>query len=84
MLKFREFYFRIPRTARASHRSIPHIGCDRESRRIQHAMKKHAMKTLLLGVVAAAAILGAAPASAEYREVRIVRDWDPPWHHPPW
>jgi len=35
------------------------------------------MKTLLLGVVAAAAILGAAPASAEYREVRIVRDWGP-------
>jgi Ni/Co efflux regulator RcnB len=47
-------------------------------------MKEHAMKTLLLGVVAAAAILGAAPASAEYREVRIVRDWDPPWHHRPW
>jgi hypothetical protein len=42
------------------------------------------MKTLLLGVVATAAILGGAPASAEYREVRIVRDWDPPWHHRPW
>jgi hypothetical protein len=41
------------------------------------------MKTLLLGMVAAAAILGATSASAEYREVRIVRDWDH-WHHPPW
>jgi hypothetical protein len=28
-------------------------------------------------------ILGATSASAEYREVRIVRDWDH-WHHPPW
>jgi hypothetical protein len=45
--------------------------------------KEYAMKTLLLGVVAAVAILGATPASAEYREVRIVRDWDH-WHHPPW
>jgi hypothetical protein len=39
------------------------------------------MTTLLLGLIAAASILGAAaPASAEYREVRIIRDWDrPPW-----
>jgi hypothetical protein len=42
------------------------------------------MKTLLLVVVAAATILGgAAPASAEYREVRIVRDWDYDWHRRP-
>jgi hypothetical protein len=45
--------------------------------------KEYLMKTLLLGMVAAAAILGATSASAEYREVRIVRDWDH-WHHPPW
>jgi hypothetical protein len=40
-------------------------------------------KTLLLVVIAGAAIVcGGAPASAQYREVRIVRDYD--WHRPPW
>jgi hypothetical protein len=42
-------------------------------------------KALLLVVTAGAAILGGAtPASAQYREVRIVRDWDYGRHRPPW
>ena len=40
--------------------------------------------TLFLIVVAAVAVLGVAPpASAQYREIRIVRDWDD-WHRRPW
>lgn len=44
------------------------------------------MKKLVILAATAAATLSAVPASADYREVRIVReydrDWGPPWR--PW
>jgi hypothetical protein len=84
MRKFHAFYFRVPRTGCAPHRSSKVIGRDDESRMDTSRPKEYAMKTLLLGVITATTILGAAPASAEYREVRIVRDWDRDWDRPHW
>jgi hypothetical protein len=60
------------------------IGRDDESRMDTSSPKEYAMKTLLLGVITATTILGAAPAPAEYREVRIVRHWDRDSDRPHW
>ena len=84
MLKFAALYFARNRTPDAVHRWSNVSAVRPACGATQVTPREYAMKMLLLGVVAATAILGPAPTFAESREVRIIREYDRDWDRPPW